>query len=437
MRRRALLWATLVILIAAPVGAQYITGTGSAPVTSLGFDAITSGTNTTAAMVVGTGASLAASGSGTIDATTLLTKTWAAPDAIGSTTPAPGTFTTATATTSFTGTQGTITSSTPFLTHTATWNSGGTTFTNLFSNVTDTASASASLLADLQVGSASRFSVRKDGLLRLSDSTNVFWMRHDTAVTGGGIIGDNGPLYFSLSNSPGTTYTWSTDRDASSAGGVGAKVVMKSNVATSDTGYSWLLTSVNARQYTSGLGGGFAYDGTFTPGSGSGSYALAHLNPVINGTSSGTAYGLLLASKTNTLTGGTIKLASFGTTTTDGFTGYSPKFDVLPTGSIVSADKIRTNGTVPTVGNVGANSCGTTAATITGTDVAGKVTVGATSGTQCRVTFASAWASAPACVVTNETTANLSRATSTTTTVDLAGTFMGGDVLAYMCIGGS
>lgn len=58
------------------------------------FSSLTSGTNTTAAMVVGTGASLGVSGSGTINSTTLGGATFAAPGAIGGTTPAAGTFTT-------------------------------------------------------------------------------------------------------------------------------------------------------------------------------------------------------------------------------------------------------------------------------------------------------------------------------------------------------
>jgi hypothetical protein len=44
-----------------------------------------------------------------------------------------------------------------------TWNDGATTFTAIKMNVTDTASASASLLMDLQVGGASRFRASKDG----------------------------------------------------------------------------------------------------------------------------------------------------------------------------------------------------------------------------------------------------------------------------------
>lgn len=46
---------------------------------------------------------------------------------------------------------------------TTTWNNGATTFTGVKLNVTDTASASASLLMDLQVGGTSKFKVNKDG----------------------------------------------------------------------------------------------------------------------------------------------------------------------------------------------------------------------------------------------------------------------------------
>ena len=40
-----------------------------------------------------------------------------------------------------------------------TWNDGATTFTAVKMNVTDTTSAAASLLMDLQVGGSSRFNV--------------------------------------------------------------------------------------------------------------------------------------------------------------------------------------------------------------------------------------------------------------------------------------
>jgi hypothetical protein len=59
----------------------------------------------------------------------------------------------------------TETVSTPLLNMTQTWNAGGVTFTGLKFNVTNTASASASLLIDLQVGTVSQFKVREDGLV--------------------------------------------------------------------------------------------------------------------------------------------------------------------------------------------------------------------------------------------------------------------------------
>ena len=104
--------------------------------------------------------------------------------------------------------------------------------------------------------------------------------------------------------------------------------------------------------------------------------------------------------------------------------------NVTATGGLQVQRHVESRGTTPAV----AGSCGTSPA-IVGTDVAGKVTTGTGSPTSCTITFATAWTNAPACMVTNETTANLARAVSTTTTVTLSGTLVAGDVLAYMCIG--
>ena len=56
----------------------------------------------------------------------------------------------------------------PIYALTDTWNAGATTFTGIGLNVTDTASAAASLLLDLQVGGSSQFNVRKDGQVSTS-----------------------------------------------------------------------------------------------------------------------------------------------------------------------------------------------------------------------------------------------------------------------------
>lgn len=94
-----------------------------------------------------------------------------------------------------------------------------------------------------------------------------------------------------------------------------------------------------------------------------------------------------------------------------------------------------TNGATPAVSNTGANTCGTTAATIVGNDNAGAVTVGATSGTSCTITFTAAAPTRWQCWVNNETTANLARFIYLTTlTGKFDGTFVAGDVLSYGCL---
>lgn len=57
----------------------------------------------------------------------------------------------------------TVTTSNPVLSLAQTWNAGAVTFTGLLFNATNTASASQSLLLDLQVGGTSQFKVNKSG----------------------------------------------------------------------------------------------------------------------------------------------------------------------------------------------------------------------------------------------------------------------------------
>lgn len=64
---------------------------------------------------------------------------------------------------SITSTLGSIAADTPNFTGTATWTNAGVTYTGVKLNVTDTSSASGSLLADLQVGGASQWKVSKAG----------------------------------------------------------------------------------------------------------------------------------------------------------------------------------------------------------------------------------------------------------------------------------
>lgn len=101
-----------------------------------------------------------------------------------------GTFAGASGLTTTTGTELTIASGTktadaPVLNMSQTWNNAAVTFTGLKFNATDTASAAASLLMDLQVGGSSRFQVRKNGSTTVG-GTGLF------RPGAGGYIGDGG-----------------------------------------------------------------------------------------------------------------------------------------------------------------------------------------------------------------------------------------------------
>lgn len=105
------------------------------------------------------------------------------------------------------------------------------------------------------------------------------------------------------------------------------------------------------------------------------------------------------------------------------------------TGGLILPGAIHTAGTVPAVSNTTANSCGTTTATIAGTDATGKIVVGATSGTSCTITFNVAAPTRRQCWASDETTAVLTRFVYlTTTTGKVDGVFTAGDTLEYGCL---
>lgn len=94
---------------------------------------------------------------------------------------------------------GTVTTLAPILSGIQTWNAIGTTFTGLLVNITDTASASSSLLADFQVGGVSKCSISKTGALT---TVGAITASFDSATINiNALTGDPG-LYF---KSAGTT----------------------------------------------------------------------------------------------------------------------------------------------------------------------------------------------------------------------------------------
>lgn len=116
---------------------------------------------------------------------------------------------------SLTLTGATVTTSQPVLNLSQTWNAGAVTFTGLKFNATDTASAAASLLLDLQVGGTSVFNITKGGTLVLPNNSisGSTYYRINTSGIGFYRVG----TYFGMGSSPvspdafitsPTTATW-------------------------------------------------------------------------------------------------------------------------------------------------------------------------------------------------------------------------------------
>jgi hypothetical protein len=120
--------------------------------------------------------------------------------------------------TSLTG--ATVTTSQPVLNLAQTWNAGAVTFTGLRFNATDTASASLSLLMDLQVGGSSRFNVNKNGVATLASSL---------AVVAGNITTSNG---YSIQATGANANIWARDNTAFFAiGGSSDTILSRRNTA--------------------------------------------------------------------------------------------------------------------------------------------------------------------------------------------------------------
>lgn len=92
-------------------------------------------------------------------------------------------------------------------------------------------------------------------------------------------------------------------------------------------------------------------------------------------------------------------------------------------------------GIAPTVGDTSADSCGSGAQIIAGSDERGRVTVIGSGGSSCTVTFGSAYGTAPVCMAVNQTTGVPVSCFPTATSFALSGTFAQNDVIAYM-VGG-
>ncbi len=90
---------------------------------------------------------------------------------------------------------------------------------------------------------------------------------------------------------------------------------------------------------------GHKFLATFSPSASSGSFATVAINPTVNGTSSGTSVALAVAPIHTALTGGTLLIADFGTTSTDYFTGFTSVLKVAAAGVTLAGNYVQSSGT--------------------------------------------------------------------------------------------
>src|SRR6476646_8953976 len=103
---------------------------------------------------------------------------------------------------------------------TDTWNSGGTTYDGIMMNVTDSASAAASTLVNLKVGSTSQFSVSKAGVISALGALLTSASATALAV---GLNGSTNPA-FTVDAATASSATGIKVKSAAAAGGVALSV---------------------------------------------------------------------------------------------------------------------------------------------------------------------------------------------------------------------
>lgn len=126
-------------------------------------------------------------------------------------------------------------------------------------------------------------------------------------------------------------------------------------------------------------------------------------------------------------------VTSAGLVTGSTFNSTSSTYSSAGT-AVISGTTHLSSGSGMAVANVGANSCGTSTATIAGNNNLFTITVGATAGTQCRVAFTVTATNEWGCTANDDTTTVAVRTTPVDTThVDLIGTFTAGDKVTGIC----
>lgn len=312
------------------------------------------------------------------------------------------------------GSCGTVSVSTPCFDLTQTWNAGGVTFTGLRANFTDTASASGSLLLDLQVGGTSKFSVSKAGVVVSASSIQSGGTVASSAGGGASIGADGSGKPQVVFGSGGSVLNYEAANTLALRNGVNAQQLNIYNTFTDASNYERATFNWNSS---------VLQIGTQMAGTGTTTRALSFITNATNRLD----YGLTSAG--NWAFSGTVLFATDNTYDI-GASGANRPRDVFNGRDHILGRHLSSTGAAPAV-----TSCGTSP-TIAGSDLAGEVTTGTATPTACTITFNVAYSAQPYCLVTDRSTlANLTSYTVTTAAIVLTTTAASSQKVVYQCIG--
>lgn len=111
----------------------------------------------------------------------------------------------------------------------------------------------------------------------------------------------------------------------------------------------------------------------------------------------------------------------------DGGLGFTSTVNGVYSETLDTAGHLRGTGVAPTL-----SSCGTSPS-ISGTDIAGTVTMGTGTPTACTITFSTAYASAPNCVVTWQSNLTTMQYVITAAHIALTQTATSSNIVNYRC----
>ncbi len=305
------------------------------------------------------------------------------------------------------------------------FNDSANKYYGLVTDITNTASAGSSAIADFRVGGVSKVLLDVGGNVGIGTTTPQAALSIPYGNVGIGTItttssgGDNFNLL--VRSSAANTYNISADNNDTTGTPVVEYLISRTN---SDTTFLKMLGGESSQQINfDEFGSGVAGTTMGLPNAG------LELFKFQGGTGyiiSGVSANIPLLFATHNVEAMRIdgnQNVGIGTT--------GPRAPFAVTGHIHTHAA-----TAPTVAN---NDCGTTVqgtVTAKSTDVAGTLTVGTLTVTACAMTFNTTWVNAPICVVTDDSNIIAVKAATSTTKLTVTSlASMSGDVLSYICYG--